>query len=156
MSPPLLRLLSVLCLLCGISGTLSAQMMAGTQLRSGAELYGVCAACHMKDGQGLPGVFPALVGSDRTLARPEQSIAIVLRGIHGTRRTDGVPYGSPMMGWADAFSDEDVARVLTYVRSSWGNAASAVSATEVARVRSATAKQTGPMSPATLDALYPK
>ena len=88
-----------------------------------------CAACHQVGGTGLAGVAKPLVGSSWVLGRPERLIRIVLHGKEGTMLMP--PIGA-------ALSNEQVAAVLTYVRRSWGNSASAVDAAAVQEVRGAT------------------
>jgi len=105
--------------------------------------YAVCAACHQQNGEGLPGAFPPLAGSEWVTGDPKITIAIVLRGLQGPITVKGQSYNGAMVPWA-ALSDAQIASVVTYVRSSWGNTASAVTATDVAAVRAATASRTVP------------
>ena len=94
-----------------------------------------CAACHQPTGQGLPGAFPPLAGSDWMAARSsEELIASVLAGIQGEITVNGVKYNSVMPAMSH-LSDTDVAAILTYVNSSWGNSGPAVSVEQVAAVR---------------------
>jgi len=110
---------------------------------SGADEYTVCATCHQPDGKGLPGTFPPLAGSELLTGPAEKPIAIVLHGLNGPVTVAGAEYNGMMMPWG-TLSDEQIAAILTYERSSWGNAASAVTAAEVAAVRKATASRTTP------------
>jgi len=89
-----------------------------------------CAGCHQANGQGLPGVARSLVGSRWALAPAPQVIRIVLHGKEGEMLMP--PIGGSM-------TDEQVASVLTYVRRSWGNAATAIAPADVQEVRGATA-----------------
>lgn len=100
----------------------------------GEALYGRCLACHQANGAGLPGAFPPLAGSDWVA---------------------GTTYNSAMMAYGTGvpMSDDEVAEVLTYVRSSFGNRASAVTAADVAKIRTATAGRTTPMTQKELAAL---
>lgn len=70
-----------------------------------------CAVCHQTNGQGLPGVFPAIRGSDVVTGPLEQHVAIVANGSPGTA----------MQGYARQFSDADLAAVITYQRNAWDN-----------------------------------
>ena len=88
-----------------------------------------CSACHQPGGIGLAGVAKPLVGSPWVLGRPERLIRILLHGKEGAMLMP--PIGA-------ALSNEQVAAVLTYVRRSWGNSASAVDAAAVLEVRGAT------------------
>ncbi|MGB0668758.1 MAG: cytochrome c oxidase subunit II [Porticoccaceae bacterium] len=70
-----------------------------------------CAACHQADGNGIPGVFPALKDSPIALGSKEGHIAVLI---------DGVP-GSSMQSFADQLSEVDIAAVVHYERNAWGN-----------------------------------
>lgn len=94
-----------------------------------------CAACHQADGSGLAGTFPALKGNavvnddDAT-----EHMHVVLFGLEG-KTIDGVKYESPMPPWGDQFSDKDIADIIDYERSAWGNHGKPVTAADVAAVR---------------------
>ncbi len=109
----------------------------------GADEYAVCATCHQVDGKGLPGTFPPLAGSELLTGPVEKPIAIVLHGLTGPVPVSGTEYNGMMMPWG-TLSDEQIAAILTYERSSWGNTASAVTPEEVAAVRKATASRSTP------------
>jgi cytochrome c oxidase cbb3-type subunit 2 len=98
----------------------------------GEQVYGnKCAACHQLDGQGLPGVFPPLKGSAVvTSPDPTEHIHTVLRGLSG-KTVGGVTYAAAMPEFADQLTDEEVAAVLSYERSSWGNQAQVVKSEDV-------------------------
>jgi mono/diheme cytochrome c family protein/glucose/arabinose dehydrogenase len=96
----------------------------------GSATFGLCAACHQPDGLGKANVAPALKeGRWADAVSPDSAIRIVLKGKEGT---PGFPAAMPPLG---SMSDEQLAGVLTYVRRSFGNMASAVSPADVARVR---------------------
>jgi cytochrome c oxidase cbb3-type subunit II len=95
-----------------------------------------CAACHQASGEGLPGAFPPLKGNPAVNdADPTLHIHTVIFGAHGLT-IGGVSYASQMPPFGPQLSDQDVADVIDYERSAWGNRAPPVSAAEVARVRS--------------------
>ncbi len=108
----------------------------------GAEVYKTCAACHQPNGQGMPGSWPPLAGSEWLVNNPEVPIRIVLHGLHGPITVKGQSFNNVMQAWAETFSDEQIAAVLTYARSSWGNSASAITTEQVAAVREATKAHT--------------
>ncbi len=110
------------------------------RLTAGARVFAsTCAACHQAQGQGVPRVFPPLAGSDFLMADKDRSIAIVLGGLNGRVTVKGQTYESAMPPQAH-LSDDDIANVLTYVRSSWGNGGDAVASDDVAAKRSAGAR----------------
>ena len=110
---------------------------------NGADEYAVCSVCHQPTGQGLPGAFPPLAGSAIINGPAEVPIAIVLHGLQGPIKVKGVEFNGQMAAWAQ-LSDDQIAAILTYERSSWGNAAPAVVPADVAAVRAATASRTNP------------
>ncbi|MEM6645906.1 MAG: cytochrome c [Bacteroidota bacterium] len=93
-----------------------------------------CASCHGNTGMGIPGLYPPLVGTDWATGDQERLIRITLGGMQGPMVVNGATYNN-VMPPHNFFSDAETADVLTYIRNAWGNAADAVSATEVARVR---------------------
>lgn len=97
----------------------------------------VCKACHMDDGLGNVGNgCPPLVGSDWALAGdPSRISAIVLKGLTGPITVSGKEYGTGTMLALDSYSDEDIAGVLSFVRSNWGNKAPPVNPALVKKVR---------------------
>lgn len=130
------------------------QVAAGPM--TGEQVYQRCATCHQPDGKGLPGTYPPLTGSEYvTASNPAVPIRVVLHGLQGPITVAGTQYNSimPAYGTGVEMSDEEVAAVLTYVRSSWGNTASPVTAQQVAAERSATRTSTGPATAQELDAM---
>ncbi|MFU8805615.1 MAG: c-type cytochrome [Bradymonadaceae bacterium] len=109
----------------------------------GQQVYGQCAACHQLSGEGLPGTFPPLIGTETVLGPPEPLIRIVLAGLAGPIEVLGVRYDGVMPGWRQ-LGDTEIAAVLTYVRGSWGNQAEPVSPEAVAEIREETAGRDEP------------
>ena len=65
-----------------------------------------------------------------------QLIGLILNGISGELKVNGITYNGAMPPWANSLNDNQIAAVLTHIRSSWGNKASSVTTDEVAAVRS--------------------
>ncbi|MDP1579331.1 MAG: copper-containing nitrite reductase [Candidatus Didemnitutus sp.] len=106
------------------------------QFERGKQVYmGVCFACHLPDGKGLPNVFPPLAASDYMLADRERSVRIVLKGLSGPVTVNGTTYNSVMPPHEAALTDQQVADVLTYVFNSWGNSGDAFTANNVKAIR---------------------
>ncbi len=104
-------------------------------IAAGAKIYEKqCAACHMPTGEGQGTAYPPLAGNRSLAAAPVNTIRIVLNGGYPPS-TGGNPrpYGMPPFG--HALSDEEVAAVVSYIGSSWGNAGALVSPVAVARLR---------------------
>ena len=104
---------------------------------SGAAIYADrCAICHEPSGEGIVGTFPPLAKNPHVTANdPSAAIVAVLNGMLVDLTVRGHRYVGGMPGWRHWLSDADVAAVVTYIRSSWGNRASAVSPAQVARIR---------------------
>ena len=101
----------------------------------------VCATCHQATGLGVAGVYPPLAGSEWVNGSEERMIRIVLHGLKGPVKVKGAEYGTAAMpvfgkvaGSGYNWSDDKIAAVLTYVRASFGNTASAVTPEQVAAV----------------------
>jgi mono/diheme cytochrome c family protein len=86
---------------------------------AGANLYMEhCADCHQSLGRGIPGAFPSLVANGVVLARaPDTLLKVILVG------TPGQHDRPPMPPYAQRLTDEQIAAVANYVRTSWGNGA---------------------------------
>ena len=113
-----------------------ANLTKDIQLERGKKVFlSACFACHLQEGQGLPGVFPPLAGSDYLLTDKERAVRTVLKGLSGPITVNGKPYNNVMP--PQEFTDDQVADVLTYVMNTWGNSAGTVSADEVKRIRRA-------------------
>lgn len=116
----------------------------------GQALYGqYCASCHQANGQGLAGAFPPLAGSRVVTGDAAYLARVVLFGLQGPITVRGQNYDGNMPAFG-SLSDAQVAAILTYVRSAWGNAAGAVSAATVQ------AERAKPGSPQDNHAKYPK
>jgi len=95
-----------------------------------------CAACHTRAGTGVEHLFPKLAGNVVTTQDdPASLIRIIIAGGRAAA-TDARPTSPAMPSLGYRLSDDEVAAVVTYVRNSWGNAASAVSADMVKALRS--------------------
>ncbi len=94
-----------------------------------------CSACHRSNGEGSPGTFPPLKG-DATVqdGDPTTVIRVILDGVHAVA-TDARPTPLAMPSFKWKLSNEEVAAVASYVRSTWGNAAPAISASDVQSMR---------------------
>lgn len=91
-----------------------------------------CITCHMAKGEGVANTFPPLAKSD-FLANRENVIHQVLKGKSGELVVNGVTYNNTMP--PQALNDEEIAAVLTYVYSNFGNAGEPFTADEVKAVR---------------------
>jgi mono/diheme cytochrome c family protein len=109
---------------------------AGQVQPPGAGLYmSFCVKCHVADGGGKPDKFPALAGNPAVLSPDATSlIRLVLKG-GATAQTEEGPESRKMPAFADKLTDTEIARVLTFVRTAWGNQARPVTARQVSGLR---------------------
>jgi len=111
-------------------------------MRSGKAIFiDQCQACHSPSGTGLSKMFPALKDSASVQSQnPANLIRIVLQGARAAA-TDAAPTAPAMPAFDWKLSDDEIAAVVTYVRNSWGNAATAVSSGQVKTQRKALAEE---------------
>ncbi len=109
----------------------------------------ICATCHQPTGQGIPGVYPPLAGSEWAQGDEERIIRIVLHGLNGPITVEGKQFTNAMAALGPVLKDDQIANALTYVRQEWGNKAPEVKAETVARIRA----EVGSHSPWTADEL---
>ena len=109
-----------------------------------------CANCHGGSGGGVPNRYPPLVDTRWVLEDSERLILIVLHGMIGPIEVRGQVYDEYKPPLAHQLSDAEIATVLTYIRSSWGNEAPPIGEEEVARTRRAYPQ---PRDPWTVEAL---
>lgn len=115
----------------------------GDDSKPGASVYiDNCAACHRTDGQGYTRVFPALAGNPvLQTADPTSLIHVVLTG--GTvPATKTAPSTLTMPAFAWRLDDQEVAAVVNFIRTSWGNQGSTVTAEDVSNMRTSDMKHT--------------
>lgn len=116
--------------------TVAMLTQAAPDMPLGARLYlDNCAQCHFVTGRGSPEIFPALQGNSRVTSdeiRP--LIDITLNGTHleGTAQR---PMALVMQGYRDRLDDAEIAELLTFIRSAWGNDGGRVTAADVAEQR---------------------
>jgi len=99
----------------------------------------VCLPCHQAGGAGLPGKYPPLANSEWVAMDSGVPVRILLGGLVGPIEVKGETYVSEMPALGDELSDAEIAAVLTYVRSSWGNNAGPLKPDLVSKIRQATA-----------------
>lgn len=135
----LVPFLAVLILLaaCGDSGetrssTPSKASTSSASASPGQRVYqNYCLQCHTVNGTGIENVFPTLVGSEETLGDPQR---LALGVLTGYRQVDVEDYPSQMPEYQH-LSNKQIADVLSYIRSRWGNDAPAVTPETVAQAR---------------------
>jgi len=117
-------------------------------LAHGKERYDqVCALCHGPNGEGKPGQAPPLAGSEWVNTKGFQRMArIPLEGLSGPVDVKGQTWSLSMPAMGAAMSDADLADVLTYIRSSWGNKGGPVTDTDIKALRAKLGAHPQPLS----------
>ena len=120
-----------------LTSTSSAQPLSGKQ-----SFQTYCAACHGPEGQGgTADSAPALAKSAWLQGDPDRAIKIVLHGLQGELEVNGKHYNLVMPPQGAMLNDTQIAEILTYTRSSWGNKETAVAPKQVAAIRKANESQ---------------
>lgn len=122
----------------------------------GKQIFGAkCAACHQATGMGVAGVFPPLAGAEWVVGSEKVLVSLLLHGVQGELVVKGNTYKGVMPAFG-TLADAEIAAVLTYIRSDWGNQAPAITAATVKAQREATKDQVGAYAGgAALSALAP-
>jgi len=96
-----------------------------------------CAACHMSDGRGMPGIYPPLAGNP--VLQGSDASTVIRTVLEGARMvaTKDKPTGAAMPGFAWKLDDRQLVDVVNYVRNAWGNRASLADTKAIARLRKA-------------------
>jgi len=109
-------LIAVIGLTCALAGTALAKA-------DGAAVYSRCSGCHTSTGTGIPGTFPPLDGHAAELVKADRTypVLVVLYGLAGEIEAGGKKYNGQMPAFADQLKDEEIAAVMNYILSRWGN-----------------------------------
>lgn len=114
----------------------------------GKRLYSQnCIVCHQATGLGVPGQFPPLAGSEwvnsDTVHGDNHLVLIMLHGHQGPMNVKGQQYNNAMPQWKQ-LSDDQIAAILTYIRSEWGNNAPPIDTSFVTLLRKEHEAQSDP------------
>ena len=116
-------------------------------LSAGAALFEAnCATCHQMNGSGVRDAIPPLVDSRYVTGPAEAPVQILLHGIDGPIAVRGKTYNGRMATFGDTLGDQEIAAVVSYIRSAWGNNADPVDAAFVATQRARFAADRGPLA----------
>jgi cbb3-type cytochrome c oxidase subunit III len=133
-------LLGAIIAVVALTFQLTTDSAANAATSDGQTLFAAkCAACHQVNGAGS-GPYPPLAGNtDVTASDTSTLIQTVLNGRSGPIQVNGKTFSGAMPAWKDALTNDEIAVVLSYVRSAWTNKAAIVSADQVAAARNPTA-----------------
>jgi mono/diheme cytochrome c family protein len=119
----------------GLAAFLQRANSKPTNYEAGKKVYEqVCLSCHMADGSGVPGLNPPLQKTDWVTGDKKRLINVLLKGLNDAITVNGEEYANPMPAQA-SLSDQQIADVLTYIRNSFGNKATAITPAEVKALR---------------------
>ena len=93
-----------------------------------------CLACHQSNGMGASGRFPPLKGTEWVTGDKKRLVHLILNGMEGEIEVNGEIYNG-LMPQHSFLNDDQIAKVLTYIRTNFNNKASSLSAEEVKRFR---------------------
>ncbi len=106
-----------------------------------------CVVCHQASGMGVAGQFPPLVGSEWVVGGDwvgdNHLVKILLAGVQGPMQVLGKSYNNAMPPWSQ-LKDDEIAGILTYIRSEWGNSAPPITPEFVAKIRAESADRKEP------------
>jgi len=110
-----------------------------------AKYQQICMPCHQESGSGVPNQFPPLAGSEWVNAPGAgRIIRITQTGLSGPVKVKGADWNAAMPPMGATLTDKELAAVLTYIRSAWGNNASKVTEDQVKTVRGVLGGRTDP------------
>jgi mono/diheme cytochrome c family protein len=117
----------------------------------GEQVYvATCQLCHQQNGLGMPAQFPPLDGSEWVNGSINRLIRIPHNGLAGPIKIKGEPWNAAMPAMGAALPDQDLADLLTFIRSHWSNKSGPVTVEDVKRVRGEVGARTDPWTEAEL------
>ena len=132
------KIIATICLCVTSVFILYAQTNLQASVTRGKAVYAqYCLSCHQEDGSGVPKLNPPLISTSYVTGDKKKLIQWVLTGSKENVPIDGKYYSNNMAAQSN-LSDQQIADVLTYVRNSFGNKATAVTPAEVKTVRAET------------------
>jgi nitrite reductase (NO-forming) len=121
--------LFILVIVLALSSAFKQTFNLKESIERGKSIYTAqCSSCHMMEGEGIAGVFPALAKSPN-LASKERLVKVILKGVRGSITVGDVTYNGEMAGFS--LSDQEVSDLINFVRNSFGNKAPAVLPNEI-------------------------
>lgn len=119
----------ILVIVLALSSAFKQTFNLKESIERGKSIYTAqCSSCHMMEGEGISGVFPALAKSPN-LASKERLVKVILKGVRGPITVGDVTYNGEMTGFT--LNDQEVSDLINFVRNSFGNKAPAVLPKEI-------------------------
>jgi mono/diheme cytochrome c family protein len=111
------------------------QIAIAQNAEKGKQLYKTyCLACHMADGGGVPNLNPPLAGSTNVVKNATKTIQTILKGMNSREAIDDEYYSNNMASFS-YLKDQEIADIVTYIRTNFGNKATAITAAQVKKER---------------------
>jgi mono/diheme cytochrome c family protein len=105
-------------------------------VQRGQKIYeNTCLTCHQADAGGVPGMTPPLQKSPYVQGPSVKLIGIVLNGLNDGVEIEGETYTNPMPPFSSVLKDQEIADVLTYLRSHFGNKGGPITVMQVSKIR---------------------
>jgi ubiquinol-cytochrome c reductase cytochrome b subunit len=117
------------------TGSAGGSAVGGGAAAGAAVFTANCSGCHGAAGQGQAGVFPPLAGNPVVVGDATKVIGILNNGLNGSISVKGATYNGQMPAWKGNLTPAQIADVITYIRSAWGNKASPVTEAMVAAAK---------------------
>src|SRR5450432_2502882 len=110
----------------------NSQAPSAATMKRGELIYTqTCLPCHQADGSGVSGLNPPLKNSPYVTGEQTKLIGIVVNGLNDGVQINGDAYTNPMPPFGNTLNDNEIADVLTYIRNSFANKATAITADQV-------------------------
>lgn len=120
----------------GLRGAHTGSVIAAQAAPSGKAIFETnCATCHQAQGDGLPDAVPPLAKNAYVSGNPKAVIHTVLYGKKGPIKVNGKPYDATMPAWKKSLKPGEIAAVITFIRTSFGNKGKAVTEKQVLAVK---------------------
>jgi len=132
---PMLRVISIAIFWMCLSSTAYSQGNQSPKSSIGATVYQqYCMSCHQADGGGVPRMTPPLISTSYVTGDKKRLITILLQGLNEPIVVNDEEYYNPMASFS-FLTDQQIAAVLSYIRTNFGNKSTTVSAQEVLQLR---------------------
>ncbi len=123
------------------AGSTVKELTPEQTVAAGKKAYlSACVTCHQVNGQGTPGSFPPLAGSEWVTGGEERVIRILLHGLGGPIEVEGKTFNGSMPAFGKIpgggynWNEEKISQVLTYIRQEWGNKAEPITKDKVVEI----------------------
>lgn len=118
-----------------LAATRESFQAIGAQTPGGRIFAQICAACHMANGSGVPGMQPALMGSRTVAGDADRLVRVILEGPAAVLPADRERFPVVMPAFGALYDDAAITSLVNYLRVNFAPGASPIAAADVARLR---------------------